>query len=79
MASGAKNDVTLTNEMVSGFDSSKAGVNTVTITYEGNTITVDLTIEEKPATGCGGSVIASLFGLVALAGSVVLLRKKREE
>jgi hypothetical protein len=38
--------------------------------------------EPTPApstSGCGGSVIASIFGLLALAGSVVVLRKKREE
>ena len=34
---------------------------------------------EEPKKGCGGSVIASIFGVLALAGSVVVLRKKREE
>ena len=35
---------------------------------------------EKPATnGCGGSVLASLFGLIALASATIVLRKKREE
>jgi LPXTG-motif cell wall-anchored protein len=29
--------------------------------------------------GCGGSIIASIFGVLALAGSVIVLRKKREE
>ena len=29
--------------------------------------------------GCGGSVIASIFGILVLASSVVVLRKKREE
>ena len=34
---------------------------------------------EENNNGCGGSVIASIFGVLALAGSVVVLRKKREE
>ena len=34
---------------------------------------------EKPSNGCGGSVIASIFGVLALAGSVVVLRKRKEQ
>jgi hypothetical protein len=34
---------------------------------------------EEPKQGCGGSVIASIFGALALTASVVVLRKKREE
>ena len=37
---------------------------------------------EKPTpstSGCGGSVIASILGLFALAGATIVLRKKREE
>ena len=29
--------------------------------------------------GCGGSVIASLFGVVALAGAVLVVSKRRKE
>ena len=29
--------------------------------------------------GCGGSVVASIFGVLALAGATIVLRKKREE
>ena len=29
--------------------------------------------------GCGGSVLASIFGLLALAGATIVLRKKSEE
>lgn len=29
--------------------------------------------------GCGGSVVASLFGVITLAGTVIYLKKKREE
>lgn len=53
--------------------------NSETVTKE---ITVSsVTVEEpKPSTsGCGGSVIASVFGVLALAGVAVVLRKKREE
>ena len=34
---------------------------------------------EEPKKGCGGSVVVSVLGVLALAGSVVVLRKKREE
>ena len=56
--------------------------NVETITKE---ITVTAVETEQPGTnepannGCGGSVIASIFGVLALAGTVVVLRKKREE
>lgn len=43
---------------------------------------LDGTLTEKittTTTGCAGSVITSIFGLLALAGGVVVLRKKREE
>ena len=83
MASGVQNQVTVTADMVSGFDSSKAGTTIVTISYEGKTATVELTVEEAPVEpaqkGCGGSVIASIFGVLALAGATIVLRKKREE
>ena len=32
-----------------------------------------------PSNGCGGSVVASIFGLVALVGAVVVVRKRREQ
>jgi hypothetical protein len=98
MASGVQNQVTVTADMVSGFDSSKAGTTTVTISYEGKTATVELTVEEaeEPTPtptptptpgpsdepeqkGCGGSVLASIFGLLTLVGATIVLRKKREE
>ena len=99
MGSGAKNAVEITADMVTGFDSSAAGKVTITITYEGKTTTLELTVEaaeeptpgtgdeptpgtgdeQKPSNGCGGSVIASIFGVLALAGATIVLRKKREE
>ena len=47
---------TVTGWTVSGFDSDEAGTNTVTITYQGETCTVDLTILEASVvpTGDGG-------------------------
>ena len=56
--------------------------NVETITKE---ITVTAVETERPGTdepankGCGGSIVASIFGVLALAGTVVVLRKKREE
>ena len=35
--------------------------------------------DEPEQKGCGGSVLASIFGLLTLAGATIVLRKKREE
>ena len=46
------------------------------------TITKEITVTKgtsKSSKGCGGSLVASILGTLALAGSVVVLRKKREE
>ena len=48
MASGAKEEITVDRGMVSGFDSSKEGTTTVTITFEGKTATFELTVQAKP-------------------------------
>ena len=34
---------------------------------------------QKPEVGCKGSAVASMLGIITLAGAVVVLRKKREE
>ena len=48
--------------------------------YTEEIATLEPAPQPQPAQkGCGGSVIASIFGVLALAGSVVVLRKKREE
>ena len=53
--------------------------NVETVTKEITVSTVKVE-EPKPSTsGCGGSLIASIFGVLALAGLTVVLRKKREE
>ena len=54
---GTEESVVLTEDMVSGFDSSAAGTNTITVTYEGKTTTVDLTIKKYSSGGSssGGS------------------------
>ena len=44
-------DFDITEDMISGFASSTAGTNTVTVTYEGKTTTFDVTIKEPAVTG----------------------------
>ena len=34
---------------------------------------------EESKKGCGGSVVASVFGLVALTGAVVVMKKRKEQ
>ena len=48
---GNSKTVDITSEMISGFDSSTAGTNTVTVTYEGKTTTFNVTIKEPAVTG----------------------------
>ena len=42
--------VTVTNDMVEGYDSSKLGIQTLSVTYYKNTFTFDVTVKEKPFT-----------------------------
>lgn len=44
-------DFDITEDMISGFASSTAGTNIVTVTYEGKTTTFDVTIKEPAVTG----------------------------
>ena len=46
--------------------------------YECDTCKTELPHEENDK-GCGGSIVASIFSVLALAGSVAILNKKREE
>ena len=57
------------------------------IESETKTITINAASSSEPTPeptpepskkGCGGSVIASLFGVVALAGAAIVMRKKKE-
>ena len=52
---GTEETIALTEEMVSGFDSSAAGTNTITITCEGKTATVPLTIRSASSGSSSGS------------------------
>ncbi len=42
--------MTVTNDMVEGYDSSKLGIQTLSVTYYKNTFTFDVTVKEKPFT-----------------------------
>ncbi len=74
---GSKEEITVTTDMVTGFDSTTIGEQTLTITYNGKTTTFTVTVEKK--SGCGGSVAASIMGVIVLFAAVLVLRKKREE
>ena len=50
MKSGkTKETVTMTNSMISGFDSSSTGAKTLTVTYEGKTATFAITVKDDLA------------------------------
>ena len=60
--------------------SGKKTVGDADVEYKVGKLTVKAPTSTKPAKkGCGGSAVASIFGVLALAGTVVVLRKKREE
>ena len=44
---GTTEDIDMTKEMISGFDNTKVGKQTLTVTYEGKTATFDVTVTEK--------------------------------
>lgn len=44
--SGEKQDIDITSSMVSGYDSSKTGKQTITVTYEGKTTSFEITVNE---------------------------------
>ncbi len=49
--------------------------------YDANCNACEATREvpEKPAAGCGGSVVATIFGVVALAGATLFIAKRKRE
>lgn len=85
--SGVKKTLSMTSDMVSGFDSSEAGEVTLTVTYNGFSSTFDVTIKaatpapQQPETnnGCGGSVVAvsGMLSLLALAGATLVASKRK--
>lgn len=79
MASGTKKTVNITKDMVSGYDATKAGEQTLTITYEGKTFTYKVTVAEAKSAGCGGSIVATsaVAGVLALAGIAIVASKKK--
>ncbi len=48
---GSTEDISLTNEMCAGFDSSKVGNQTITVTYEGMATQFDVLVNAKTAVG----------------------------
>jgi len=89
-ASGATDEIDITTAMVTGFDSATAGTKTLTVTYEGLTDTVEITvaeaqnqtpdepIDETDKKGCGSSIAATsaIFGAVCAFAAVAFARKK---
>lgn len=88
---GDRETVTVTEEMVSGFDSSvPVERQTLTVTYCGQTATYEVEIKKLPDTddpsggdkgnkGCGGSISASgILVLSAIAAVAAVIRKKED-
>ena len=77
MDDGTKMSIDVIPTMVSGYEASTTGEQTLTVTYEGKTATFTVTVAE--AGGCGGSLsgAAFIFGAVAVAVAAVFIEKKR--
>lgn len=67
--------VDLTEDMVTNFDSSKSGTNTITITCDGMSTTVDLTILSPTFIGGGGSSASYAITTPATTGGSVITAK----
>ena len=69
--------IDVTNEMISGFDNSRVGENTVTVTYQGKTCTFTVNIVEKSITGIEISKLPDMvkfvkdFGILDTAGGKI--------
>ncbi len=48
---GSSYEIAMENDMISGFDNTRIGVQTLTVTYEGQTATFDVTVVSKSLTG----------------------------
>jgi hypothetical protein len=76
-------DIEISDDMITGFDTATPGANTVTVTYERCSVTFELTVLEEEA-GCGTLALGSglgLFGAAAglLAVGVLFVRKRRSK
>ena len=78
----------VTNVTYTGYDMTKAGTQTVTVSYtEGGvtkTATFEIRVKAKSSPkmkGCGGDIIAAsaILSTLALAGSALVVAKKRKE
>ena len=78
----------VTNVTFTGYDMTQAGTQTVTVSYtEGGvtkTATFEITVKAKSSPkmkGCGGDIIAAsaILSTLALAGSALVVAKKRKE
>ena len=77
-ASGAVEEVPFTKDMISGFDSSKAGELTLTVTYEGLTTTYTINLTKAGGGGCSASIdgsSCSFIFIAALAGLGFAIRQ----
>ena len=87
MASGAKQTIDVTNEMINGFDSTTVGKKVVTITYDGFVITFEVNVNEKNIVeettnnGCGGSIAtaSSTIALISLIGAAFIISNKKKK
>lgn len=83
---------TVTADMISGYDANKLGMQTVTVTYAGQTASYNVTVYEAPekedddkddaAGGCSGAIAGASFaalGAALLACAAALVVRKRKK
>ena len=77
---GSTYTVDLSQDMVSGYNASQTGVQTLTVNYEGQTAVFKVTVNAAEAAGCGSSIFAapSFLSISAVLTVIILLFNKRE-
>jgi len=89
---GTIDDVIVNEDMITGFDSSKAGEATVTIKYQGKEITFTIDVKEKTVTpvdpidekptkkkGCKNSLSLTPIFILSSITSLIYISKKKKE
>lgn len=71
---GTIEEIKVTSDMVTGFDTKKAGSYTLTISYSGKTVTCQINVAEKEKKGCRGSAEGGSVALLLICSALLVLR-----
>lgn len=78
---GGEEILTVADSWVSGYDMNKAGEQTITVSYNGGSVTFTVTVRETAPEadgGCGSTVGAGISTAVLLIGAACVVHRKKE-